>query len=103
MSTPADYCVYRYSRKNKQKELRTGHYKVICKCAKDKYRDEFVKAAETALSATSCVLMNIKDFIEYPKMRAQVALVLRDFYKNYMTDPTVQLQKRGSCNVIDSV
>ncbi|KAJ2614122.1 hypothetical protein H4S08_001857 [Coemansia sp. RSA 1365] len=35
-------------------------------------------------------------------MRAHFAPVLREFYENYMTDPTVQLQRRGSGNVIDS-
>ncbi|PIA17507.1 hypothetical protein COEREDRAFT_40903 [Coemansia reversa NRRL 1564] len=103
MSTSADRCIYRYSCKNKQKELRTGHYKAICERVKDKYRDEFVKGAEIALSGTSCAPLNIEDFIEYLKMRVQVAPGLCDFYEKYMTDPTVQLQRRESGNVINSV
>ncbi|KAJ2076611.1 hypothetical protein H4R24_005599, partial [Coemansia sp. RSA 988] len=52
-STTADRCIYRYTRENKRKELRTGHYNDIRAQAKKEYGNGcVVKAAEDKLSST---------------------------------------------------
>ncbi|KAJ2788993.1 hypothetical protein H4R20_007264, partial [Coemansia guatemalensis] len=94
-STASNPCIYRYTRKNKRKELRTGHYNDIRKRAKDEYRGGNVQAAEDKLSKTSCISVDKDKFIEYLKVRAEVAPILRDFYENHLTDPTIPRQKRA--------